>query len=181
MPSSYSEALPLLADAIGKQSDLRVLPLLIDYCEKRGLIYTEQEHEALLSLLKRLRTKDSVLLQERHRKFLNKYLLKKTDYNSSLKIAILEAYQQVGDESALQTVERLIAQRVGEYNGRGERVRRAAEECLPYLQRNLGHVTQIQTLLRPSSHPEKQEELLRPARDVREEGEALLRASDSPE
>ena len=174
---SRTTALSLLSDAICKCDDVRALPFFIATVENTAL--NGSQEEMLHRLLGLLRMKDSGLLQERHRKFLNRYLLRREEYNAFLKVAILEAYQQVGDESALQTVERLIAQRVGEYNGREERVHCAAEECLPYLQRNLGHVTQIQHLLRPSSPPEKQEELLRPARDIKED-KALLRASDSP-
>lgn len=175
--SQRSPALVELPKAISEFCDIRALPFLIDQYEKTG--YWGSNEVLTVSLFRNLRTKDSSLLQESHRKILNDYLSKNSFYSVHLKVAIVKAYEQVGDEASLRTVYALLARNRNGTDWNAALVRQAAEECLPYLQQNLRQVTQIQALLRPSSSPEKQEELLRPARDVKED-EALLRASDSP-
>ncbi len=168
-----SSARESIIKALVKHQDKQVLPYMIDYYGQ-NLVSLDLEIP-FMRILSSLRTQDTPLLQPKHREALNKYLLKKGTYSFPLKIAILKAYQQIGDASALITVEKLLERRLTEQ----EDVYRAAEECLPYLQQNVGRVTEIQTLLRASSPAEKQEELLRPLQAEKPEEESLLlRASE---
>lgn len=87
-------------------------------------------------------------------------LLKALDgHDDALRVAILKALEQIGDAKAIPHVERIIAGPVT------PPVRRAAEECLPYLRLRAEQEQQAQTLLRASTAVEvaMPETLLRPA------------------
>jgi HEAT repeat protein len=62
--------------------------------------------------------------------------------DEGLIVAILKALEQVGDERALPAVEGLVV------HGRTMDIRRAARDCLPYLQLRADAARQAQTLLR---------------------------------
>jgi hypothetical protein len=86
-----------------------------------------------------------------------------------LTLAILKAWEQVGDEKALPAVERLAA---GTWDSR---VRAAADACLPALRQRAELARQRDTLLRPASAPGTGSEvLLRPAAGPGETSAALL-------
>jgi hypothetical protein len=161
--------------------DKQVLPYLLEHGLEHGVMkdIPPDWKPLLIQLLSELRTQDVNLLQESHRAKLNEYLLREIGYSLAIKMAILKAYQQVGDVSALTTVEKLIEQKKRYSSKSAVALCQAAKECLPYLQQNVGRVTEIQTLLRASSPNEKQEELLRPLQAEKpEEDSLLLRASE---
>ncbi len=91
-----------------------------------------------------------------------------------LALAVLKAYEQVGDAKALPEVERLasgqgLAARVPE-------IQEAAKVCLPYLRERVEQEKARQTLLRPSAEPSDSESvLLRPAQNTESDAQQLLR------
>lgn len=136
--------------------------------------------EPLLSrVLPRLQASDAHLLNKEQRDCLNRALKGK---NKALVLAILQAYQQVGDARAISAVKRLVN---GEGRlGRDAEVRQAARECLPFLEMKEAQEKNSRQLLRASSNLEAAQAapdmLLRPASGVIEtEPEQLLRASNT--
>ncbi len=162
----------LIRLAMSKHNDIQVLPYLLEdwgrYGVDKELDWAPQR--IFIHLLGQLRTQDVPLLQTKHREVLNRCLLHREDSNPFLKVAILKAYQQIGDAYALKVVEILLERG----SSTQPAVYQAAEECLPYLQQNVERVTEMQTLLRASSPTEKQEELLRPLQAEEPEAESLL-------
>lgn len=131
--------------------------------------------EALIKLLPRLQASDAHLLNEDQRACLNRALKGK---NTQLVLAILKAYEQVGDEKALPCVEKL-AEGEGR-SGKDERVQAEAIECLPHLKARIEQQRASQTLLRASDAiATPPEVLLRPAEATVSDTppEQLLRAS----
>ena len=95
---------------------------------------------------------DAPLFTLRHRAMLNVYLDSKrlgaTSIVSECMLAILKAYEQVGDSEAVPVVERLAN---GEgYAKRDKAIQQAAQNCLPFLYERGENETQRQTLLRAS-------------------------------
>ncbi len=133
---------------------------------------------ALARLLPRLNFSDANLLDARQRAILYKTLrLRDANYSGELQIAILTALQQIGDEEAVPVVQRLAHGLA--FSPRQKRVRKAAEECLPFLKDRASLTRASQTLLRASSSSEQASQaLLRAARNPEETDPAqLLRAS----
>lgn len=136
--------------------------------------------DALTRLLPRLNASDAPLLNEEQRNELNKALKTRQRHDDFL-IAILKAYEQIGDSKALPFVESLAK---GE--GRAEKslpVREAAIACLPALRERAERERAAQTLLRPATSPDNPSEfLLRPAQGASEvDPDTLLRPSSAEE
>ena len=89
--------------------------------------------DALDALLPRMRSENGNLLSSEQRDVLNRFLGRNAAVpkreDISLALSILKAYEQVGDARALNAVARL-AEGHG-YAARDERVRQAAQRCLP--------------------------------------------------
>jgi hypothetical protein len=140
--------------------------------------------EALTRLLPRLRASDAALLTERQHKLLCQALkrsgggrftfqpdARKT--NRMFAFAVLKAFEQVGTSQAVPVVAYLAEK------SPSSEVRRAALECLPYLNARAQKEQNEKTLLRASASSEvASEELLRPASGQNEVNpQQLLRAS----
>lgn len=173
---SHVRALDTAAYTLSKRGDMRFVPLILKYW-MIGSSGADAEGKALALLLPQMKLKDSTLLTSEHRKKLNRHLLfapiKRRVKTTDLRLAILKAYEQVGDASSLVAVEELLTKNID------AKLRDAAETCCLYLRQNIGRVSEVQTLLRASALPDKPEELLRPAREKREE-EPLLRPAIPP-
>jgi len=160
---------------LSQLKDRRVLGPMIDALEFSQIRMRRLAREALIELLPQVRESDSTLLQPHHRQILNKALRRKQFAHSTarLKCAILAAYEQIGDETALPIVEELASQ----YANTPRSVHDAALACLPSL-RSRSHdslstrellrgstptARDPSTLIRPSSSREatKPDELLR--------------------
>jgi hypothetical protein len=133
---------------------------------------------ALTQLLPRLQASDADLLNAAQRTLLCRVLAyplndlfrsdlvvlltRQTKPMADLQVAILKAFEQVGDGKALPVVERMAvgpAQTADQ-----QRVKAAAVECLPFLQARAIREQAHQTLLRASSASEPNPDiLLRPA------------------
>ena len=142
---------------------------------------------ALNSLLTQMKASDAPILTPALRRTLNLWLMNANSgalsharYDAFF-VAILKAFEQVGDSSAIPAVSRLA-----KMQGRTRRrkaLKQAAIECLPMLRANCGEVETARTLLRASqSEVTDPDTLLRPASGSGQADAAeLLRGADSPE
>jgi len=166
------------AMAITRFDDVRAAGPLAEALEFKDKDVVPLATKALISLLPRLKASDAPLLSPEQRFCLNRALRGK---NTELTLAILKAWEQVGDSKAIEEVEKLAHGR-----GRGGRyaaVVAAAQECLPFLRQSAerqqigsqllraadGSVTPAGVLLRPAmphAPTEPSEELLRPTTDA---------------
>jgi HEAT repeat protein len=105
--------------------------------------------------------------------------------DAPLTIAILRAFEQIGDERALPEVEWLAMGNADLDSDVPAEVRRAAQECLPFLRLRAEQAEQARTLLRASTPTDAAapDMLLRPAPARADETppEQLLRAQSGPE
>lgn len=148
---------------LAKYDDLRAVGPMADALDIEDGDIRAVCREALTRLLPRLQASDAALLSPEQRANLN-LTLKKADLkrDTELILAILQAWQQVGDEKAVPYVE-WLAQLKSDHEA-GERVRQAAQACLPYLQERVEKGRLAGTLLRPAESPNSSPEtLLRPA------------------
>jgi len=158
-------------------ADVASVGPLIDALKLDDLKVRESARTALIELLPRLQPEDAALLNTAQRAKLCSVLsipvenpLYKDvaavfrpahDRAVNLRVAILQAFAQVGDERALRIVERLAG---AEANTHGERrIREAAQQCLPVLQERVRQLNAPSTLLRASAVAESPDILLRPA------------------
>ena len=106
-------------------------------------------------------------------------ILKTPFEDLGLTISILKALEQIGDESAIPTVEKLTHYNSSMNEDRAIRIQKAAEECLVYLRQNSERTKISSTLLRASSEPCSPDSLLRPVMTSRiseTDSHELLRA-----
>ncbi len=155
-------------ETMAESGNVNAIPTLIDAITlNASQKYRKRVTRALAALLPRLKASDANLLTSRHRYTLNIMLgscfqphLRGVDNDFTL--AILKAYEQVGDAKAIPVVERIANHRPRNDNQR--RIQEAAAECLPLLRANIGEVASTQTLLRASIHKTNTPDtLLRPA------------------
>lgn len=174
------------ADELVRVGGVRAVPALLESLnsgtipDQRRVIY-----RALTTLLPQMQASDAGLLTPFHHRTLNNLLkwgrrfLFDTRAETDLTLAILKAYEQVGDAKAIPVVENLANIR-----GRSERkrkIREAAQQCLPLLQSHTIPLDQNQTLLRAASQSKAAADvLLRPAAEsMNVPAEELLRAASS--
>jgi hypothetical protein len=145
----------------------------LEFQDKEVIAVAERK---LMELLPRLQASDAALLDANQRAILNRTLL---TGSSELVVAILKAYEQVGDSTAIANVETLSRgyKKWGELSS----VAVAARACLPFLQERLRRAEQEQTLLRAANgNVTAPETLLRPAASTQEtHAETLLRSADA--
>ncbi len=138
------------------------LARLIDALKLDDLKTREIAQDALISVLPRLQASDAALLNDAQRAKLchilslpvENPLFKDVRYlfqparNSAIdiRIAILQAFEQVGDSKALSVVERLAKREAG--SAGEKRIQEAANQCLPALQLRTEEQRSSQTLLR---------------------------------
>jgi hypothetical protein len=183
--------------------DLRVVGPLID-----ALLFGEDARvcvpafHTLVRLLPRMRAGDAHLLTETHRAYLRQifvirpsvctfvarsrtgFTLRRPEefanVHAELQVAILQAFEQVGDAKAVAIVRRL-AEREAKTDAQ-RRVKEAAEACLPLLLARTDQTRAQQTLLRAASgSQEDSAELLRGAAGPIEANPHTLLRSSAPE
>jgi hypothetical protein len=138
------------ARMLARFDDVRAMGALIEALDWPEEQVRVAARLALLRLLPRLRASDATLLRPGQRASLYRYLkMRNAHRDVDFLLAILKALEQVGDASALPPVQRLAEGAGHTYNQR--RVRRAARECLPYLEARAEQQRASQTLLRASS------------------------------
>ena len=165
------------AVAIARFDDVRAVGPLAEALWFKDKYVTSAASTALIRLLPRLQASDACLLSPRQRSCLNKALRER---NPSLTLAILKAWEQVGDSAAIADVES-IAEGRGE-GGQFPKVVRAAKDCLPFLRQSAERVQAASQLLRPANDSSvPSDNLLRPVlpHTSPEPSEQLLRPTDA--
>jgi hypothetical protein len=175
------------AEALAKMGGVKAIPILLEILQSP---HTLSMHRAIITalatLLPQMRASDAGLLNAGHRRFLNESLRNspRGDFTSANRdryvLAILKAYEQVGDAKAIPAVERLA--NISGKSARRVQFREAAQACLPLLRANLPTVDSTRTLLRAaSSASTSPETLLRPATsETVTNPDELLRAPAQP-
>jgi hypothetical protein len=154
--------------------DIRLVGPLVELLKFEDAGIKRLAGETLIKLLPRLKASDAFLLNTTQRALLCKALMARVNAES-FRIAILKAFEQVGDSTCLATVQRLAD---GEIANEAEaRVRDAARECVPYLQARLEQEKAAQSLLRPSAAGHSSETLLHPVAASPTEPALLLRST----
>ena len=175
-------------DEIARMGGVRAIVPLFSALQNTAPAKQRQAiHSALVLLLPQMKASDANLLTPFARLTINSWLRDINEWNpersrfDDLCIATLKALEQVGDASAIPSVERLATKRM--YTQAGREVQQAALECLPMLRANCGEVEIARTLLRASqSEDVRPDTLLRPASNSGQTGSAeLLRGADSPD
>ncbi|MCW3055026.1 MAG: hypothetical protein JWN14_4196 [Chthonomonadales bacterium] len=184
-----------MAQTLVDTNDVRAVGALIDTLKLEDRKIRSIAVEGLIKLLPRLQAKDAELLNPEQRALLCSRLSrppKKIDVNLrplspaayqrevAFRVAILQAFAQVGDSRALAVVERLVQ---GEAKTEELRqVQAAAQACLPSLILRCEQIRSHKTLLRAADASDTgAETLLRAAQGTRETPpEQLLRPDSSP-
>lgn len=171
--------------------DVRLVGPLVEMLRIEDHHVRARAGAALTQLLPHLQASDASLLTTSQRMLLCRVLAsplndlfrsdlvvmltRQTKHMADLQVAILKAFEQVGDSKALPVVERLATSPAK--TGDQQRVRDAAVACLPALQMRAAQQQAHSTLLRASAARETNPALLlRPADgSVTTEAEELLR------
>jgi hypothetical protein len=164
------------ARGLAELEDIRAIGFLVEMLESKDAAERRVTTGALCKLLPKLRASDSHLLNASQRKILDRALKKAAFGNdAAFALMILKAYAQIGDETALETVES-IANVPAENRKVLSLVVEEARNCLPALKERVEHTRASQTLLRPSSAADAlssaAETLLRPATNT---GDTVLK------
>jgi hypothetical protein len=177
-----------MGSQLTKLDDVHIIgPLLDVLVGKTGSSWSKAPYpdikNALIRLLPRLKSSDTTLLTPQQRKKLWVLLkmgaspwLDEHTVGAALMVEILRALEQVGDEQAIPTVEHLAK------SAKHRAVRKAAQECLPFLSQRSAEYRAEHTLLRAANASDTPSRvLLRPASTTETEREQLLRASTAEE
>jgi hypothetical protein len=185
--------------ALSADRSIESVGALVDLFKYDTLDAHETAKRGLTELLPKLRADQAALLTPEHRALLNTRLMvppeelghkdirelfsNTTDREVEFRVAILKAYEQVGDEKALAVVTRLANVDLGPgvYSARGlQRVKAAAAECLPYLKFRVAKLTAQNSLLRGAAQEEASAgTLLRAASSVSPSDPAVLVRADA--
>jgi len=169
-----------LIDALSL-ADTRTHTIALDaICERLPLLKTGDETLLTKSQCARLSYLLSLPVESPLHKDI-RALFRPADQRSiDLRVAILQAFEQIGDSKVLPVVTQLVSRKPGTIGER--RIHEAAVSCLAALQLRQEQARSSQTLLR-ASHlaPAASDTLLRPAEGSQETSSAeLLRADVSP-
>ena len=152
--------------------DVRAVGFLLDLMESSQEMWEYDDpsrraiKSALIRLLPRLQASDTSWLTEPQRAALARALYYCTHrkypwhYDPDLAVALLGALEQVGTSDALDYVQELATMYAS--NPHRERIRDAAESCLPFLQTRARERQAMETLLRASQQSTDPSQLLRP-------------------
>lgn len=183
-----------LARTLAERNDVRATGPLIDTFKMGDRNMQEIATDALIELLPRLRTTDANLLNAEQRAILCHKLTRipqraaedprpaiKVAYTRaiSFRVAIFQAFAQVGDSAALPIVERLAQ---GEAKTvEQKRIQAEAQACLPPLKLRIVQMRNPQTLLRAASASDTgAETLLRAAKGGQETNPVQLLRPSQP-
>lgn len=151
--------------------DKRILNVLVEAVRYGDTKSSRAAETSLIQLLPTVRPGDEHILSPQCRMTLNHWLLEAT--YAPLVLAILSAWEQVGDQAAARLVERLSH---GEGVLGGDfSIRHAAAEALPAVRDAANRTATAETLLRATSADESATALLRPASSAESSDQALLR------
>ena len=155
--------------------DPRAVGVLAVVAQERDVELSHQAQQALINLLPRVRASDGGFVDAEGMKALINLL--REDYDE-LRLALLKALEQIGDERAISLVMDLRdSPRIN------LDVRQAAAECLPALENRVRSARESATLLRASSAVNPADApvvLLRPAGGAPTATDNLLRSTNNP-
>lgn len=187
---AFTQTQKALAMVLAQKQDLNAIGALISALEMRDEELQRTVRPVLIRLLPRLRAQDASLLTKEERRILRQFLEgtlfgrefgrpRGSEEETALILAALKALEQVGDSSFLPVVTQW---KNGQKRGSEEQIRKAAEDCLPYLEIASANRQAEMEMLRASAPDPALEAgvLLRPASDsggVSDEN--LLRPSSS--
>ena len=163
--------------AISRFDDVRAIGPLAEALEFNDKEVVPMAEKALIILLPRMKASDTALLNAEQRFCLNRALRGK---NTELTLAILKAWEQVGDAKAIEEVDKLARGR----GGKNPQVVAAAQDCLPFLRQSAERQQIGAQLLRPSDgNLTPSDVLLRPAMPHASTApsEQLLRPTEIPD
>lgn len=175
--AAASQQQKLAAVTMTRFNDVRAIGPLAEALEFQDKDVVRMAAQALTNLLPRMQASDTSHLSPAQRHCLNRALRGK---NIELILAILKAWEQVGDTSAISEVEKLAAGRG--HGGRNPKVVAAAEECLPFLRQSAERQQVGAQLLRAAdAGPVSPDTLLRPSmpHTSADPVDQLLRPTDS--
>ena len=163
-----------------QQRDIKAVGLLAEALSWPEIDLQYEAASALIVILPLLKANHSALLSAQQRECLHRLLtLSNAREQSDLIVAILQAFQQVGDTAAIPYVEQLA--NATPRSAQERKVVAEAQECLPYLKLCAGNNAASHSLLRPSSMTDlaAEDNLLRAVRENPEtRSEQLLRPGD---
>jgi hypothetical protein len=200
MRGDDARALRKKADRLASGKDKTAIGTLIEMFAFEDVQTHRKVKQGLTNLLPTLTASDSHLLGRAHRAKLNRILsirvddpghkdlselfTRTTKREVDLRLAILKAFEQVGDETSLRVVDAL-ATRTPLYGGiplaEGDRlIQAAAKECLAFLRVRVEQQSAQKSLLRASSAASLPDNtLLRPAASSASCSDSLLRPDPS--
>lgn len=132
------------ARVLARYDDKRGVGRLAEALEYQDKVVQREVEDALVRLLPRLLATDHALLTPDQRRCLDRALLKRR--KADLALAILGAYEQIGDPDSVVVVERIAD---GHVKGAAPEVIARAAEVLPAMRVRAEAVRAAQTLLRP--------------------------------
>ena len=132
------------ARTLAAYNDKRGVGYLAEALEYQDKAVVSEATSALIRLLPALTAADHALLSTAQRRCLDRALAKRT--NTELALAILDAYEQIGDPASVAVVERLAR---GELRHSAPAVIERAADVLPAMRVRAEEVRAAQTLLRP--------------------------------
>ncbi len=165
------------ANVLSRYDDIRIVGALAEALSYDDKGLTKTASDALIRLLPKLRASDHALLSSDQRRHLDKALAQ--GKNRELAMAILDAYEQVGDRTSVSLLEKIAA---GEVRAvRNQAIRERAAEVLPAVRSCAELVSAAQTLLRPTVNADE-DVLVRPAGGPTDyDDETLLRPVEQPD
>jgi hypothetical protein len=185
------------AETVARDGNVQTIGALLDVLSLDDPPSRVVAVRALNRLLPTLKASDGVVLTGAQRQRLTYYLSRGVEnplYKNTaevfhpadgqavdLRVAILKAFEQIGDSRSLSYVEKLAA---GSGRTAGQRrVKQAAMDCLPFAQQLAAKDRESHSLLRPSGDGiDTDQMLLRPASNAQASAEdLLLRAQDEPD
>lgn len=170
-----------LAECITDLDDLNALPALVELLEFTNPAVRNTIIPPITRLLLRLRASDAHLLGFLHRSALARTLSAPRPQRlpASFFVAILQAFEQIGDSQALPAIT-WLAQGKGAARDHTT-VQDAAQTCLAHLQAHISRQQAPYLLLRPSSAAGEAHALLRPVVSAPDAAPyELLRADNFP-
>jgi hypothetical protein len=164
--------------ALTRFDDVRAIGPLAEALEFQDKYVLPFVTRALIRLLPRLQASDSPLLDVPQRACLNRAL---NGSDTELILAILKAWEQVGDAAAIPVVQELSA--ANPESKQRSKISEAARECLPFLLQSTERQQVGSQLLRPfDPNQTPRNVLLRPSLPQKslEPPDQLLRSTDDP-
>ncbi len=181
LPWSSANTRRSSAAALAHFDDVRVIGPLAEILDNASGPTRQLVSDALIRLLPRLQSADAHLLNEDQRECLCRILSGADWQHPELAVAVMEAFERVGDSRSLILIERLAD--IHARSSAQRQIRAAAASCLPALRARVVQEPARLTLLRASSGDSGADTLLRAAENAapaETDSHQLLRPDTAP-